>query len=85
MAAMEACGEALVVEPLLDKHRTAARLVSRGGSAAQRTAILPGVIGGSLKLAFACLEPGRALRARPGATRARAADGGWCSRARRPS
>jgi alkylation response protein AidB-like acyl-CoA dehydrogenase len=77
MAAMEACGEALVVEPLLDNIGLAARLVSRGGSAAQRTALLPGVIGGSLKLAFAGLEAGARYELAPGATRARAADGGW--------
>ena len=34
MAPMEACGEALVVEPLLDNIGLAGRLVSRGGSAA---------------------------------------------------
>ncbi len=77
MAAMEACGEALVVEPLLDNIGLAARLVSRGGSAAQRTALLPGVIDGSLKLAFASLEPGARYELAPAATRARAADGGW--------
>ena len=53
MAVMEACGEALVVEPLLDHIGLAARLVARAGSAAQRAALLPGVIDGSLKLAFA--------------------------------
>jgi alkylation response protein AidB-like acyl-CoA dehydrogenase len=40
MAAMEACGEALVVEPLLD-NIVGGRLVSRAGSAAQREAMLP--------------------------------------------
>ncbi|MBN8510427.1 MAG: acyl-CoA dehydrogenase family protein, partial [Burkholderiales bacterium] len=39
MPVMMACGEALVVEPLLD-HLVAARLVARLGSAAQRAALL---------------------------------------------
>lgn len=77
MATMEACGEALVVEPLLDTIGLGARLVSRGGSPAQRTALLPGVIDGSLKLAFAYLEPGSRYALTPVKTTARAADGGW--------
>jgi alkylation response protein AidB-like acyl-CoA dehydrogenase len=59
MAAMEAFGEALVVEPLLDNVGLAARLVARGGSTAQREALLPGVVDGRHRLAFAYLEPGR--------------------------
>ncbi len=46
MAVMEACGEALVVEPLLDHVGLASRLVARAGSAAQRAALLPGAIDG---------------------------------------
>jgi alkylation response protein AidB-like acyl-CoA dehydrogenase len=42
MAAMEACGEALVVEPLLDNVGLAGRLVARCGSAAQRAACCRG-------------------------------------------
>ena len=77
MAVMEACGEALLVEPLLDQIGLAARLVARAGSAAQRTALLPGVIDGSLKLAFAGLEPGRRYELVPQATRARREGAGW--------
>jgi alkylation response protein AidB-like acyl-CoA dehydrogenase len=77
MAVMEACGEALVVEPLLDQIGLAARLVARAGSAGQRAALLPGVIDGSLKLAFAGLEPGRRYELAPQVTRARRDGADW--------
>lgn len=77
MAAMEACGEALVVEPLLDNVGLGGRLVSRLGTPAQRAALLPGLIDGTRRLAFAYLEAGRRYDAAPQATTARAADGGW--------
>ncbi len=76
MAVMEACGEALVVEPLLD-HIAAARLVARTGSDAHCAALLPGSIDGSLRLVFAGLEPGRRYELAPTGTRARAAGTGW--------
>ena len=65
MAAMEACGDALVVEPLLDNIALAGRLVAKLGSAAQRAALLPGLVDGSLRLAFASLEPGRRYELAP--------------------
>jgi alkylation response protein AidB-like acyl-CoA dehydrogenase len=78
MAAMEACGEALVVEPLLDHVGLASRLVARAGSAAQRAALLPGATDGSTPLALAYLEPGRRYELGPQITTARAAaGGGW--------
>jgi len=77
MAAMEACGEALVVEPLLDNIGLAGRLVARTGSAAQRAALLPGLADGTLRLAFAGLEPGRRYELAPVATTARADGDGW--------
>ncbi|MBL8340700.1 MAG: acyl-CoA dehydrogenase family protein [Rubrivivax sp.] len=77
MAAMEACGRALVVEPLLDHIALATRLVARAGSAAQRAAWLPGAIDGSVKLAFAGLEPGRRYELAPAATTARRSGAGW--------
>ena len=76
MAAMEACGQALVVEPLLDNIGLAGRLVARAGSQAQRTALLPGLVDGSLRLAFAALEPGRRYDMAPQATTARKAGEG---------
>ncbi len=77
MAAMEACGEALVVEPLLDNVGLAGRLLSKCGSAAQRGAWLPGLIDGSVKLAFAGLEPGRRYDLAPAGTTASLQGGGW--------
>ncbi|MEK8051417.1 acyl-CoA dehydrogenase family protein [Ideonella sp. DXS22W] len=77
MAAMEACGEALVVEPLLDNVGLAGRLVARTGSAAQRAALLPGLADGTRRLAFAYLEPGRRYAADPQATTAKRDGDGW--------
>ena len=77
MAAMEACGEALVVEPLLDAVGLGGRLVARAGSAAQREAHLPGVIDGSTRIAFAYLERGRRYEAVPAATKATKSGAGW--------
>ena len=77
MAAMEACGEALVVEPLLDQIGLAGRLVARAGSTAQRAAVLPGVIDGSAKLAFGYLERGRRYETAPAATTAKRRGAGW--------
>jgi alkylation response protein AidB-like acyl-CoA dehydrogenase len=77
MAVMEACGEALVVEPLLDNIGLAGRLVTRAGSAAQRAALLPGLIDGSMQLAFASSEPGGRYELAPRKTSARQAGNGW--------
>jgi alkylation response protein AidB-like acyl-CoA dehydrogenase len=77
MATMEACGEALVVEPLLDNIALAGRLVARCGSAAQRAALLPGLIDGRRRLAFASLEPGRRYALDPLTTTARFDSTGW--------
>jgi alkylation response protein AidB-like acyl-CoA dehydrogenase len=57
MGVMEAFGEALVVEPYTASV-LATRLVDRGGSAALKKALLPGVVEGGTKLAFAHLEKG---------------------------
>ncbi len=76
MPVMEACGEALVVEPLLDQI-VAGRLLAQAGTSAQRAALLPGLIDGSAKLAFAYLEPGRRYELAPVATTARASGNGW--------
>jgi alkylation response protein AidB-like acyl-CoA dehydrogenase len=76
MPVMEACGEALVVEPLLDQV-VAGRLVAKAGSAAQRAALLPGLIDGSTRFAFAYLEPGRRYELMPVTTSARAEGDGW--------
>ena len=57
MAVMEAFGEALVVEPFVATVM-ASRLVARTASAAQKSALLPAVAEGRLKLGFAYLESG---------------------------
>ena len=77
MAVMEAFGDALLVEPLLDQIGLAARLLARAGSASQRAALLPGVIDGSLKLAFAGLESGHRYELAPQLTQARRQGDGW--------
>ncbi len=77
MAAMEAFGDALVVEPLLDAIGLAGRLVARAGSAAQRAAVLPALIDGSRKLTFAYLERGRRYDLDPLSVRAEKTGSGW--------
>jgi alkylation response protein AidB-like acyl-CoA dehydrogenase len=76
MPAMEACGEALLVEPLLDHLGLATRLVVKAGSAAQREALLPGLMGGSLRIAVAYLEPGQRYELAAQGTTAKAEGGG---------
>jgi alkylation response protein AidB-like acyl-CoA dehydrogenase len=81
MPAMEACGQALVVEPLLDHIALGARLLAQAGTPAQRAAWLPGAIDGSVKLAFAALEPGRRYELSPAVTtvkRTHRGSGGGC-------
>src|SRR5690606_26177453 len=53
ISTMESIGAGLVVEPLLSTLAPAGLLVAQLGSDAQRAALLPSVIDGSLKLAFA--------------------------------
>jgi len=57
MVVMEALGEFLVVEPYLATI-LGGRFVARGGSAAQQERILPALIQGKLKMAFAQTERG---------------------------
>ena len=76
MGVMEAFGEALVIEPYLPLV-LAARLVERGAAAAQKEAVLPGVVEGKTKLALAHNEKG--MRFAPDAVRTRASrkEGRW--------
>jgi alkylation response protein AidB-like acyl-CoA dehydrogenase len=53
MGSLEALGEALVVEPVLPTIGLAARLIARGASDAQKTALLPAIAEGKLRVAFA--------------------------------
>ena len=77
MAVMEAMGEALVVEPLLENVALAGRLVSRMGSVDQRAALLPGLIDGSARMAFAYLEQGHRYQLAPQLTLAKSNSGAW--------
>ena len=77
MAVMEACGEALVVEPLLDNIGLAGRLLAKAGSAEQKLAFLPGLIDGSQRLAAGLYEAGQRYDLNPVGTRAEKSDGGW--------
>ncbi|MBI3373229.1 MAG: acyl-CoA dehydrogenase family protein [Betaproteobacteria bacterium] len=77
MGVMEAIGEGLVVEPFLATTALGGRLIARTGSAAQKKAILPALIEGRLKLAFAQTERGSRYDLAHVATQAKRAGGGW--------
>src|SRR5262245_21004450 len=77
MIVMEALGEALVVEPYLATVGLGGRFVARGGTPAQQRRILPELIQGKMKLAFAQTEPGERYDLRRVATRARRTGEGW--------
>ena len=57
MGVMDAIGEALVVEPFL-ATTIGAQFVARAGSKAMKKSVLPAVVAGKLKLAFAQSEKG---------------------------
>src|SRR5438552_3244085 len=57
LSVMESFGEALVVEPYLSTV-ISARIIARAGTAAQIQAMLPAIMAGQLKLAFAQTEDG---------------------------
>jgi alkylation response protein AidB-like acyl-CoA dehydrogenase len=76
MSVMEAFGEALVVEPYL-ATLMAARCVANAGSDAQKKAVLPQVVEGKLKMAFAFSEKGSRYDLAPGAVKAKKAGSGW--------
>ncbi len=58
MPIMEAIGEGLVVEPYLATVGLGGQCVARGGTEAQKKTLLPALVAGKLKLAFAQLERG---------------------------
>jgi alkylation response protein AidB-like acyl-CoA dehydrogenase len=70
LSVMEAFGEALVVEPYLSTV-IGARFVARAGTAAQKQALLPPIVAGQLKMAFAQTENGARYNLAHVATRAR--------------
>ena len=76
MVVMEALGEFLVVEPYLATVGLGGRFVARVGTAAQQQRILPALILGKLKMAFAQTERGARYDLRDVRTRAaRSGDG----------
>ncbi len=77
MSAMEAFGEALLVEPYLATVALGAQMIRRGGTPEQRQAWLPRVAAGEAKLAFAHSERGARYDLARVSTRARSADGGF--------
>jgi alkylation response protein AidB-like acyl-CoA dehydrogenase len=76
MSAMQAIGAALVVEPVLATV-LAGRLIDRAGSAAQKAELLPPVVEGARKLAFAHGEDGARYRLAHVSATAKKAGDGW--------
>jgi len=77
MSVMEVLGESLVVEPYWTNVGVAGRLVATGGSEAQRKRILPALIQGKQRLAFAHTESASRYDLRHVGTRAKRAGGGF--------
>jgi alkylation response protein AidB-like acyl-CoA dehydrogenase len=77
MSVMESFGEALVVEPYLATVGLGAQFVARAGTAAQKKRILPQVVVGKLKMAFAQTEKDARYNLAQVAATARKAGGGW--------
>jgi alkylation response protein AidB-like acyl-CoA dehydrogenase len=77
MAPMEALGEFLLTEPILDHVALAGRLIARAGDASQRRTWLPSLCDGSRRASFAFLEPDRRFALAPVATTARRSAQGW--------
>ena len=75
MLVMEAIGEGLVVEPYWVNVGLGGRLVARGGSEAQQKRILPALIQGKHRLAFAHTERGARYDLAPRRARAPSAAG----------
>ena len=77
MVVMEALGEALVVEPYLATVGLGGRFIARGGTAAQQKQILPSLIAGKTKMAFAQTEPGARYELARVSARATPSGDGW--------
>jgi alkylation response protein AidB-like acyl-CoA dehydrogenase len=76
MVAMEALGEALVVEPYL-ATLLGGRFVATAGTDAQKKRLLPALIQGKVKMSFAHLPRGGRYDLRQVGVKARAAGDGW--------
>jgi alkylation response protein AidB-like acyl-CoA dehydrogenase len=77
LVVMEALGEALVVEPYLATVGLGGRFVALGGSAAQGARILPALVQGKLKMAFAQTEADARWDLSHVGTRATKSGDGW--------
>ena len=77
LVVMEALGEALLVEPYLATVGLGGQFVARGGSAEQQARILPGLVQGKLKMAFAHTERGGRYDNREVALRAKRSGDGF--------
>ena len=77
MLVMEQFGKALVLEPYLATVVLAGTALRLAGSEAQKAAILPEIVGGGLKMAFAHGEQGARYDLNDVQTTAKKADGGW--------
>ena len=77
MSVMEVLGESLVVEPYWTNVGVAGRLVAIGGSEAQRKRILPALIQGKQRLAFAHTEAASRYDLRSVGARAKRNGGGF--------
>jgi pimeloyl-CoA dehydrogenase small subunit len=77
MAVMQSLGVGLVVEPYLSTVALAGRVIDRGGSAAQKQAILPSVVDGGLVLALAQTEAESRYDLSWVSTTARKSGAGW--------
>jgi alkylation response protein AidB-like acyl-CoA dehydrogenase len=76
MGVMEAAGDALLVEPYLPTL-IGGQIVARAGSDAQKKAILPALVEGKLKLAFAHSERGARYNLAKVEATAKKAGAGW--------
>jgi alkylation response protein AidB-like acyl-CoA dehydrogenase len=77
MIVMEALGRHLVVEPYLSTVVLGANAIVLGGTQSQRRILLPSIVNGSMKLAFAHGEPGSRYSLSHVATTARQEGGFW--------
>ena len=77
MPVMEAIGEGLIVEPYLATVGLGGQFIARGGTAAQKKALLPAVVEGKLKLAFAQSERGARYDLSHVTVRAQKTEGGY--------
>lgn len=74
---MEAIGESLLVEPYLATVGLGGQFIARGGTDAQKKALLPALVEGKLKLAFAQTERGARYTLAHVAARAKKSGNGY--------